>query len=83
MLRVVVYDVEWEEVSGVATRGTYAFICFRLLYHAFQMPSYWSPDLFVISVVVQLSPRWTPRTAGFPKCPRGLVFGQVVDVKVS
>lgn len=36
------YDVEWEEVSGVATRGTYAFICFRLLYHAFQIPSDWS-----------------------------------------
>lgn len=35
--------VVWEEVSGVAARGTYAFICFRLLYHAFQTPSYWSP----------------------------------------
>jgi len=32
MLRLVMYDVEGEEVSGVAARITYAFICFRLLY---------------------------------------------------
>jgi hypothetical protein len=46
MLRIVRYDVEWERVSAVGARETYTFICFRLLYHAFQVPS--SPDLFVI-----------------------------------
>lgn len=30
------YGIEWKEISGVAARGTYAFIYFRLLYHAFR-----------------------------------------------